>query len=103
MSSCDLAESIDNEWKQQSGDRGSDLYVATVDDFVRSFMQSIAYYQYLKGNRAGIGHSKEELKLRVAHKPAERTRNSKSLHEELAFSKDAWSRGIMHTNATIPR
>jgi hypothetical protein len=84
MSSCNLAESIHNKWKQQSGDRGSDLFVATVDDFVRSFMQSVAYYQYLKGDRAGTGPTKEELKLRIAQKSTERTGNSKSLHEALA-------------------
>ena len=84
MPSCNLAESIHNKWKQQSGDRGSDLFVATVDDFVRSFMQSVAYYQYLKGDRAGTGPTKEELKLRIAQKSTERTGNSKSLHEALA-------------------
>ena len=84
MRCCNLAESIHNKWKQQSGDRGSDLFVATVDDFVRSFMQSIAYYQYLKGDRAGTGPSKEQLKLWVAQKSTERTGNLKSLHEALA-------------------
>ena len=66
MPSCNLAESIHNKWKQQSGDRGSDLFVATVDDFVRAFMQCVAYYQFLKGERPGAGPSKEELKLRRA-------------------------------------
>jgi hypothetical protein len=85
MPSCNLAESIHNKWKQQSGDRGSDLFVATVDDFVRAFMQCVAYYQFLKGERPGTGPSKEELKLRRAQRSAARTGNSKQLHE--AFLK----------------
>src|ERR1700737_1835921 len=81
MPSCNLAESIHNKWKQQSGDRDNDLFVATVDDFVRAFMQCVAYYQFLKGERPGTGPSKEELKLRRAQRSAARTGNSKHLHE----------------------
>ena len=36
MPSCNLSETVHNKWLQQSGNRGSDLYVATVDDFVRA-------------------------------------------------------------------
>lgn len=43
MPSHILAENIHNKWMLQSRDRGSDLFIAMVDDFVRSFMQSIAY------------------------------------------------------------
>jgi hypothetical protein len=73
MPPYNLVESIHNKCKQQSGDRGSDLYVATVDDFVRAFMQCSAYYQFLKGDNPGTRPSKEELKLRrtcleVSHK-----------------------------------
>ena len=39
MPSCNLSETVHNKWLQQSGNRGSDLYVATVDDFVRAFKQ----------------------------------------------------------------
>ena len=63
MPSCNLAETIHNKWLQQSGNRGNDLYVATVDDFVRAFMQVVAYYEYLNGDRAGTGPGKEELLL----------------------------------------
>jgi hypothetical protein len=59
--------------------------VATVDDFVRGFMQCVAYYEFLKGERPGTGPSKEELKLRSAQRSAARTGNSKPLHE--AFLK----------------
>jgi len=61
MSSCNLAETIHNKWLQQSRNLGNDLYVATIDDFVRAFLKMIKYYQYLKGSQAGTGPSKEEL------------------------------------------
>ena len=66
MPSCNLAETVHNKWLQQSGNRGNDLYVATVDDFIRAFMQVVAYYQYLNGERAGTGLGKEELLLQIA-------------------------------------
>lgn len=84
MSSCNLRESFHNKWKQQSGNRGLDLYVPTMDDFVRSFMQCVAYYQHLKADRASTSPSKEELKLRVAQRSAKRSANSKSLHKAVA-------------------
>jgi hypothetical protein len=83
MPSCNLAESIHNKWKQQSGDRGNDLYVATVDDFVRAFMQCSTYSQFMKGDNPGTGPSKEELKLRRAQRSAAKTGISKPLHEAI--------------------
>lgn len=73
MPSCNLAETVHNKWKQQSGKRGDDLYVATVDDYVRAFLQVVAYYQYLKGSAGGSGPDKEELKLRIAQRKARHT------------------------------
>jgi hypothetical protein len=61
MPSYNLDESMHHKWNQQSGNRGSDLYVATVDDFIRALMQVVWYFQYLKGDRAGTGPGKEEL------------------------------------------
>ena len=66
MLSCNLAETVHNKWLQQSGNRGNDLYVATVDDLLKAFMQMVRYYQFLKGKHAGTGPGKEELLLRVA-------------------------------------
>ena len=37
MSSCNLAKTMHKRWKQASGDRGADLYIATIDDYVRKF------------------------------------------------------------------
>lgn len=84
MPSCNLAESIHNRWLQQSGNRGNDLYVATVDDFVRAFMQVVKYYQFLKGDHGGKGPGKEELRLRVAQRSAQRSGNPKVLNEAIS-------------------
>ena len=62
MPSCNLTESIHNKWLQASGNNGDDLYVATVDDFVRGFLQVVNYYQFLKGDVGGICPTKKELK-----------------------------------------
>jgi hypothetical protein len=77
MPSCNLAKSMHHKWNQQSGNRGSDLYIATVNDFIQALMQVVQYYQYLKGNRAGTGPGKEELQLRAAQRIAERTGDPK--------------------------
>jgi hypothetical protein len=84
MPSCNLAESMHHKWNQQSGNRGSDLYIATVDYFIRALMQVVRYYQYLKGDRAGTGPGKEELQLRAAQHTAERTGDPKVLNVAMA-------------------
>ena len=73
MPNCNLAESIHNKWLQASGNKGGDLYTATVDDYIRAFLQVVAYHQFLKGGVGGDGPSKEELKLRCAQRRAHRT------------------------------
>jgi hypothetical protein len=84
MPSCNLAESMHHKWNQQSGNRGSDLYTATVDDLIRALMQVVRYYQYLNGNRAGTGPGREELALRAAQRRAERTGDPKVLNVAMA-------------------
>jgi hypothetical protein len=71
MPSCNLAESMHHKWNQQFGNRGNDLYIATVDDFIRALMQVVRYYQYLKGDQASTGPGKEELQLHAAQRRAE--------------------------------
>ena len=44
------------------------MYDATVNDFVRAFMQCTNYYQFLKGRRSGTRPSNEELRLRQAQR-----------------------------------
>ena len=63
---CNLAETVHNKWMQASGKRGSDLFVATCDDWVRAFMQMTNYRAYLSGGPSGKGPSKEDLKLKRA-------------------------------------
>jgi hypothetical protein len=84
MPSCNLAELMHHKWNQQSGNRGNDLYIATIDDFIRALMQVVQYYQYQKGDRAGTGHGKEELKLRAAQRTTERTGDPKVLNVAIA-------------------
>ena len=44
MPSCNLAETVHNKWLQASGNKGGDLDFATVDDYIRAFLQVVAYY-----------------------------------------------------------
>lgn len=83
MSSCNLVESLHNKYKQQLGNRDSKILVATVDEFVCLFMLCIAYYEYLKSDRARTGPTNKELKVKVGQKSVERTSNSKLLREAL--------------------
>ena len=66
MPFCNLVERVHNKWLQMFGNKGGDLYVTAVDDYIRAFLQVVAYYQYLKGGVEGMGPSREELKLRSA-------------------------------------
>ena len=52
-----------------------DVYHATIDDFARAALQSLYYFNYLRGGPAGIGPSKTELQLCLAA----RTRNSRRM------------------------
>jgi hypothetical protein len=84
MPSCNLAESMHHKWNQQSGNQGSDLYIATVNDFIQELMQIVRYYQYLMGDWAGTGLGKEELQLRAAQRTAKQTRDPKVLNVAMA-------------------
>jgi hypothetical protein len=64
-------------WKQR------DLYVATVDDFVRAFLHVVNYYQFLKGDIGGTGPTKKELKLRMAERRAKQTGNHLVLEDPM--------------------
>lgn len=83
MPSCNLAETVHNKWLQSSGNKGNDLYTATVDDYIRAFMQVVAYYQFLKGDVGGTGPSKEELKLRNAQRRARVTGDPRVLRDAM--------------------
>ena len=83
MPSCNLAETVHNKWLQASGNKGGDLYVAAVDDYICAFLQVVAYYQFLKGSARGLGPSKEELKLKCAQRRAEQTSDPSVLQKAL--------------------
>jgi len=83
MPSCNLAETVHNKWLQQSGKRRNDLYVATVDDYVRAFTQVVSYYQFSKGDRAGVGPNKEDLRLCLAQRNANMSGDPRKLHAVL--------------------
>jgi hypothetical protein len=84
MPSLNFAETVHNKWLQQSGNRRNDLYIATVDDFVRVLIQVSRYYQYLKSEHAETGPKKEELMLRVAQHLAQWSENPKALNIAMA-------------------
>jgi hypothetical protein len=84
MPSCNLAETKHNAWLQESGNRGNDLYVATINDFVRALIQVSRYYQFLKGDYVGTGPEKEELMLRVVQHSALQSGNLKALNVAMA-------------------
>ena len=43
-----------------------DVYHATLDDLTRVALQSLFYFNYLRGGPSGTGPSKSELQLRLA-------------------------------------
>jgi hypothetical protein len=59
MSNCNLVKSIHNKWLQASGSKGGDLNKATMNDYIRAFLQVVAYHQFLKGGVGGDGPSKK--------------------------------------------
>jgi hypothetical protein len=73
MLNCNLAESIHNKWLQASDNKGGDLYVFTVDEYIRAFFQVVVYHQFFKSGVGGDGPSKEELKLGCTQRRAQRT------------------------------
>lgn len=97
MPSCNLGATVDSKWKLQLSNRGNDIFVATVDDLVRPFMQCLAFYEYLKRERPNTGPFKE-LKLQTAQKLAAWTGNSKSLHEAMSkmLEADEYSMNVPH-------
>ena len=61
---CSLTKKIHNKWLQAPSNKGRDLYIEVVDNYILAFLQVMAYYQYVKRWHQGYGFSKVELKLR---------------------------------------
>ena len=57
--------------------------MAVVDDYIQTFLQVVAYYQYLKDGVDGMGPNKKELKLTCAQRQAQCTRNPSILQSAL--------------------
>ena len=54
-----------------------------MDDYIRAFLQVVNYYQYLKGDVGGTGPSKQELKLCMAGRRAQKTSDPKVLKDPM--------------------
>jgi hypothetical protein len=69
--------------------------IALVDDYIRAFLQVVAYYQFLKGGIGGDGPSKEKLKLRGAQRRAQRTGDPTVLQKvlcDIPGGEEFWTR-----------
>ena len=66
VATCNLYKTVHNKWLQASGGKMTDVYHATVDDFARAALQSLFYFNYLRGSPTGTSPSKFELQLRLA-------------------------------------
>ena len=78
------------------------MYIAAVDDYIRAFLQVVAYYQYLKGGVGSMGPSKEELKLRSAQRRAQRTSDPGVIQSALLGMPEAdefYTRDLHHEGA----
>jgi hypothetical protein len=65
MPTCNLAETMHNKWLQQSGNKMTCLYQATVDDLICAFMQIANYRSWLRGGSTGKGLDSASLKLKA--------------------------------------
>jgi hypothetical protein len=63
MLTCNLFEIVHNIWLQQSGKSARCLFVATFNNYVRTFRQNASCKVYLNGGKCGEGLGRDELKL----------------------------------------
>ena len=68
MPTCNLVETVDNKWIQQSGNKMTCLYETTVDNMIYTFIQMANYRAWLKGGSHGKGLDSASLKLKAAAK-----------------------------------
>ena len=73
-----------HKWQQASGGKISDVYHATLDDYARAALQSLFYFNYLRGGPSGTGPSRSELQLRLASRKANSKRVVKLLEQVTA-------------------
>ena len=63
MPTCNLAETMDNKWLEQFGNKMTCLYEATVDDLICAFMHITNYKSWLRG-ATSKGRDSASLKLK---------------------------------------
>ena len=66
MPTCNLSETVHNKWLHAFGRKMLDVYHATVENFARATLQSLFYFNYLRGGPSGTGPSKSKLELHLA-------------------------------------
>ena len=101
--SCNLAETMHAKWQKSSG-TVVDLYDATVDDYIRAFLQITAYRDYRLGGNVGQGPSQEELQLHVAQRLATRRRDPTHLQravEKLPVAEEICTRNPHYEGAEV--
>ena len=57
MPTCNLSESMHNKWLQALGSKMIDVFHATVDDLNWEAIQSLFYFNYLRGGPSGTSPS----------------------------------------------
>ena len=62
---CNLAETMHNEWLQQSENKMICMYEATVDDLIRAFIQIANYKSWLRRGSTSKGPDFASLKMKV--------------------------------------
>ena len=80
LPSCNLSETMHNNWLQMFGKRGNNLFDTTCDDSIWAWMQMTNYWAYLKGNASGSGPSKGELRLCVARRSGDPKKIAEALN-----------------------
>ncbi len=70
MPTYNLSETVHNIWLQNFGKSVGCCFVATSNDYVRAFKQSVTYRIYLNGGRCRNAPVRDELRLWQANQMA---------------------------------
>ena len=81
MPTCNLLETMHNKWQQACGGKISNLYQATLDDYAWAALQSLFYFNYLRGGPSSTGPSRSELQLCLAARNGNSRRVVKLMEE----------------------
>ena len=69
------------KWQQASEGKISNVYHTTLDDYSWAALQSLFYFNYLRGGPSGTGPSRSKLQLRLASCKANSKRVVKLLEQ----------------------